>query len=232
MNERLKRRLVGGGVLLVGLWALAFLIPDPPPPGSRDEQQVVIDLRSPEASLERTAPTQGEPTGLQARLEPDLRSASDAITEPRMQGPATGSATQGPAAGPATQGPATGPTLPPQASAPAAATPTPTAPSGPRPTPLVTPPPSVAVAAPSSVPATPSSGWWVQVGAYSAREAAEQVREKLRIADLPAVVQSAQVEGRTIHRVRIGPYPASAPAESAQARAVLLGHTQATIFRQ
>jgi cell division protein FtsN len=105
--------------------------------------------------------------------------------------------------------------------------------SAPRPTATPVPvTPAPQASRPPAAESVTAEGWWVQVGAYSAREAAEQVRETLRVADLPAVVQSASVQGRPVHRVRIGPYPAAAQAESAQARAVLLGHAQATVFRQ
>lgn len=185
MDERLRRRLVGGLVLLAGLWLLAFLIPDPPAPGARSQEQVVIDLRTPDAPVARGA----------------------------------GAASPPPTAAPQ------------QAQTPA---PPPAATATPTPRPRPSPTPSRAPAAPTAPPADAATtlAWWVQVGAYSAREAAEQVRETLRVADLPAVVQSARVDGRDVHRVRIGPYPAAAQAESAQARAVLLGHAQATVFRQ
>ena len=75
-----------------------------------------------------------------------------------------------------------------------------------------------------------SGGWWVQVGAYSAREGAEQVRETLRVADLPARVVSAAVNGKTVHRVRVGPYASATQAESAQARSVLLGYANAAVI--
>lgn len=183
MDERLRRRLVGGLVLLAGLWLLAFLIPDPPAPGARSQEQVVIDLRSPDAPVAR---------GAGAASPPPTAAPQQAQT----------------------------PAPPPAATA--------------TPTPRPSPTPSRAPAAPTVPPADAATtlAWWVQVGAYSAREAAEQVRETLRVADLPAVVQSARVDGRDVHRVRIGPYPAAAQAESAQARAVLLGHAQATVFRQ
>lgn len=194
MDERLRRRLVGGLVLLAGLWLLAFLIPNPPAPGERSEEQVVIDLRSPEASMARAATPATELPAPPVTPAPEPQDAR-AQPPPRQT---TASPTSTPR-----------PTL--------IATPTP------RPAPPTAPPLDTAPA---------GTTWWVQVGAYSAREAAEQVRETLRVADLPAVVQSASVEGRPVHRVRIGPFPAAAQAESAQARAVLLGHAQATVFRQ
>lgn len=194
MDERLRRRLIGGLVLLAALWLLAFLLPEPSAPGAGDEARVVIDLRAPEASLERPE-TNTEPTLVRRSPTPAVLAPS----EPVPADEATAARTT----------PAPRPTAPP-----AAVTPTPQA-----------------TRSPPAEPAT-AEGWWVQVGAYSAREAAEQVRETLRVADLPAVVQSASVQGRPVHRVRIGPYPAAAQAESAQARAVLLGHAQATVFRQ
>jgi len=71
--------------------------------------------------------------------------------------------------------------------------------------------------------------FWVQVGAYGTRESAEQVRESLGVAGLSARVVSAEVNGKQVHRVRIGPFNGRTDAESAHARAVLLGYSNAQV---
>lgn len=91
--------------------------------------------------------------------------------------------------------------------------------STPRPTVAPTPAPQPEVA----------GQFWVQVGAYGTRENAEQVRESLGVAGLSARVVSADVSGRVIHRVRIGPFKNRGEAESAHARAVLLGYANAQV---
>lgn len=204
MDDTLKRRLVGG-LLLIGIaWLLAALLPAPPPPGERNEQTTVFDLRDPDAPPRTTVDS--------AAVEPPPASATAPI-EGRGEGTDDDAAGDWPVADMADPPPA----RPAPSAAPQQARVTP----APRPTPAPTVAPSAA----------PAGGWWVQVGAYSAREGAEQVRETLRVADLPARVVSAAVNGKTVHRVRVGPYTSETQAESAQARAVLLGHPNATVIR-
>lgn len=202
MDDTLKRRLVGG-LLLIGIaWLLAALLPAPPPPGERNEQTTVFDLRDPDAPPRTTVDT--------AAVDPPPAPAT---------APTGGEGTDDDAAGdwPVADMADPPPARPAPSVAPQQARVTP----APRPTPAPTVAPSAA----------PAGGWWVQVGAYSAREGAEQVRETLRVADLPARVVSAAVNGKTVHRVRVGPYTSETQAESAQARAVLLGHPNATVIR-
>lgn len=204
MDDTLKRRLVGG-LLLIGLaWLLAALLPAPPPPGERSEQTTVFDLRNPDAPARTTV----DAAAVQPSAVPTPPAAAPDATDD--------AAGDWPMADVPDPAPAVAQPKPPVvARTPPVATP------APRPTPAPTVAPSAA----------PSGGWWVQVGAYSAREGAEQVRETLRVADLPARVLSAAVNGKTIHRVRVGPYSSETQAESAQARAVLLGHANATVIR-
>ena len=63
--------------------------------------------------------------------------------------------------------------------------------------------------------------YFVQVGAYSKPEDAEQQRAKLALAGLRASVTEREQNGRTVHRVRLGPFDrkdeADAQAERAKA---------------
>lgn len=63
--------------------------------------------------------------------------------------------------------------------------------------------------------------YFVQVGAYSKAEDAEQQRAKLALAGLRAAVTEREQNGRTVHRVRLGPFDrkdeADAQAERAKA---------------
>ncbi len=207
MDERLKRRLVGGVLLIAVAWVVAALLPPPAPPGARQDETVVFDLRQPDAP----AVVPGAPTPESAAEGATAEPATDAADNTGSETVPDAGEWPEPAMPAATPRPTSAPTPPPQRAVP---TPTPARP---------TPPPPVAAPA-------PAGSWWVQVGAYSAREGAEQVRETLRVADLPARVESAAVNGRTIHRVRIGPYGNQAQAESAQARSVLLGYANATVL--
>lgn len=199
----MKRRLVGGLVLILAALALSFLVPPPMPPTERDSGTIVIDLRDPMAVAREVDEV--------PRLPPAARSQAMPPT-------------------PAPTGVDTAAVRPPAPAPRPAATPLP------RPAPPVVPTaaPIAPAATPTPVPATgvADGTWWVQVGAFSAREGAEQVRETLRVAGLNAVVQSVEVGQRTVHRVRIGPFNERLQADSAHARAVLLGHTNANVIRQ
>ena len=63
--------------------------------------------------------------------------------------------------------------------------------------------------------------YFVQVGAYSKAEDAEQQRARLALAGLRAAVTEREQNGRTVHRVRLGPFDrkdeADAQAERAKA---------------
>jgi len=63
--------------------------------------------------------------------------------------------------------------------------------------------------------------YFVQVGAYSKAEDAEQQRAKLALAGLSATVTEREQNGRTVHRVRLGPFDrkdeAAAQVEHAKA---------------
>ena len=61
--------------------------------------------------------------------------------------------------------------------------------------------------------------YFVQVGAYSKAEDAEQQRAKLAMAGLRATVSEREQNGRTVHRVRLGPFDKKDEAEAQTDRA-------------
>ena len=61
--------------------------------------------------------------------------------------------------------------------------------------------------------------YFVQVGAYSKAEDAEQQRAKLALAGLRAAVTEREQNGRTVHRVRLGPFDKKDEAEAQTERA-------------
>jgi len=69
--------------------------------------------------------------------------------------------------------------------------------------------------------ATDPFRYYVQVGAYSRPEDAEQQRARLALLGLTARVSEREQAGRTVYRVRLGPFERKAEADTAQAR--LLG---------
>jgi cell division protein FtsN len=61
--------------------------------------------------------------------------------------------------------------------------------------------------------------YFVQVGAYSKSEDAEQQRARLALAGLRATVTEREQNGRTVHRVRLGPFEKRDEAEAQTDRA-------------
>jgi cell division protein FtsN len=61
--------------------------------------------------------------------------------------------------------------------------------------------------------------YFVQVGAYSKAEDAEQQRARLALAGLRATVTEREQNGRTVHRVRLGPFDRRDEAEAQSDRA-------------
>lgn len=86
------------------------------------------------------------------------------------------------------------------ASTPSAVTDTPRA--------AATPGPSIASAAPTTTPAPigTDTRYLLQAGAFQASGQAEELKAKIAMLGLGARVESAQIQGKTIYRVRMGPY--------------------------
>lgn len=68
-------------------------------------------------------------------------------------------------------------------------------------------------------PPTAGGDYAVSFGSFSAAAAADDVVGSLRASQLPGYRERAQVNGFTVHRVRIGPYASRADAEAARLRA-------------
>ena len=90
---------------------------------------------------------------------------------------------------------------------------------------------------PASPPASqskPSSGSFIlQVAAYTTDKDAQSRREKLAAAGVTnAYVEQAIANGKTAHRLRVGPFPTREAAEAAQARLRQLGYNNGLIFNK
>lgn len=80
-------------------------------------------------------------------------------------------------------------------------------------------PPAVALQAPrQGANAPPGTAFFVQAGAYARAEDADAQRAKLALMGLTAKVSEREQSGRTVHRVRLGPYDGREAAEDAQSR--------------
>lgn len=114
---------------------------------------------------------------------------------------------------------------PPAASGPP---PTPPAENTPPPTPAPTPIPEPIPAAAQTPPAAAAvtGGWFLQTGAYSGRQAADNQVAALKKLNVPAfVLVPAAGSPMRLFRVRVGPYGTEAEAESVRVRLVREGFT-------
>lgn len=83
--------------------------------------------------------------------------------------------------------------------------------------------PATPAATAPAKPAAPAAGqdpfvYFVQAGAYSSADDAEQQRARLAMQGIGAKVSEREQGGRTVHRVRLGPFETRTDAEAAQER--------------
>ncbi len=112
-----------------------------------------------------------------------------------------------------------------------------------RPGPEPAAPPPVAVAPPAAPPAAPSSAttpesrsddrasYLLQAGAFRSSSEAEAMKAKLALIGFEAKVLTAEVNGQTMYRVRIGPYAQLDSMNRARARLAENG-IEASVVRQ
>ena len=91
------------------------------------------------------------------------------------------------------------------------------------------PAPPIAIAPQSAKPGVDPFIYFVQVGAFSKPEDAEQQRAKLAMLGFTAKVSEREQQGRTMYRVRLGPYQQKDEAESTQAKLQSGGETAALV---
>ncbi|VAV88477.1 Septum-associated rare lipoprotein A [hydrothermal vent metagenome] len=82
-----------------------------------------------------------------------------------------------------------------------------------------------------SRPRTSVSGWFVQAGAYSNRQRAEQVADAMQIDQRPSV-QTAYVANRYIYRVLVGPFANKPEAVAQREKVVAAGFAKARVTEQ
>ncbi|MFY9509950.1 MAG: SPOR domain-containing protein, partial [Rubrivivax sp.] len=73
-------------------------------------------------------------------------------------------------------------------------------------------------APPSTASAPEPFMYYVQAGAYTRSEDAEQQRAKLALVGLAAKITEREQSGRLVYRVRVGPYDAREDADGVQAK--------------
>jgi cell division protein FtsN len=79
-------------------------------------------------------------------------------------------------------------------------------------------PAAIRSASPSTGAAAEAFVYFVQVGAFTRTEEAEQLRAKLALLGYTAKITERELSGRTIYRVRLGPYETRDEADGAQVR--------------
>ncbi len=73
--------------------------------------------------------------------------------------------------------------------------------------------------------------YFVQIGAYGRNEDAEQQRARLAMAGMTAKVTEREQSGRTVYRVRLGPYEGRDSAEAVKQQATDGGFADAVLVR-
>lgn len=236
MDSKLKQRLLGAAVLV----ALAVIIvpelirqPEdyshpagpPVPAAPQPGDDWVLSLPTPEILDEVVTlddPTEFAPAPEFSSSDPDTDPAPTTATGPAA--PDTPAAGASAAPSEPVAAPAPAPVQPRAASpmpqpAPRAPTPLPPAaqPADPAPPPI---PPIDLVTRPgrdgpaSTAAATGAgNGWLVQVGSFALEQNANNLRERLRANRFQAVVEPMSVEGRTLYRVRLGPFATQTEGE-------------------
>lgn len=194
MQSPVLQRLVGGAVLVALLLLLALAI------GPREGVRMP-DEEGPESPVAHVAPQPAEPGIVavpdQSRPEPRPRTVAQWVppgSVPHAPQPARASVPGG--------GRDALPPRSPETREPG------TPPSGPR-----------------EAAETPAAGpkWAVQVGSFSSRANAERLSEWCREQGYGVKVLTGQDGGRTLHRVRVGPYGSREDADTAVAELALLG---------
>jgi DedD protein len=205
MDEQVKARLIGATVLVVIAVALVPELLSGPKRGagpdgadpSRATRTVVIDLGGAVASGSRVQPTETAPVREPSRLSPvDVPGEGARRDDPSDDTAAGEVAEPAPASRAASSEPIA---RPPAAATPVVAKPAPTA------------------AAPRT--ATAGSGdWAVQVGAFGSAESARKLVGQLQNDGLSSYVAPLSRNGKTLHRVRVGPVDTRAEADKLAAR--------------
>jgi cell division protein FtsN len=90
---------------------------------------------------------------------------------------------------------------------------------------------SGAASALSAKPGAEAFVYYVQVAAFTRADEAEQLRARLALNGLMARVTEKEQNGRTMHRVRLGPYELRDDAERVKTQALDVGYAESTLVR-
>lgn len=181
--------------------------PATPPPPQRPRYEFYEEL---------ARPTPGQPSAEQ--IEAAEAARAQALLEGRTPPPRLTPAPASPA--PATAPPSAAPSQPlatptaPAVAPPAATSQPATTASTPAPATRPAPPPAPAAKPPAPAPA--GARFYLQAGAFSSAAQAESARARLLLLGQDARIESGQANGRTVHRVVVGPFGSRQQADGAQ----------------
>jgi DedD protein len=215
MDQSLKERLIGAAVLVaLGVWLIPWLL---------DGRQEQPNLGSSSSALRLPAPDGPLPVRSQTLTLDPAKSDSDPFVPDAARAEARAEPTTIAAAETATTPtPAPSSTQPAGTAAPQrVATAAPTKPGGessttqratPAPATKPAEPPAAAHAAPARADAR--GDWAVQLGVFSAEDNARRLAQKVNVYGYRPEVVSYKPNGRTMYRVRLGPYTSRAEADA------------------
>ncbi len=203
MEQQLKERLVGAVVVVAaGVILIPLMLDGPPDDG--DPRTLDLELPAADTGTRTHTIRLGEP-----REQPPV--SRPAPSAPVDRSPERGSVSR--AAAPPRGSDGDGADRSARAVSPEPSAAEPTAPSPePRPTQAPT-------AGPDS-----QGDWAVQVGSFSNQDNAGRLQMQLVAAGYPAFVARLVTDGRTMHRVRVGPVETRASAEALAGRLEAAGH--------
>ena len=218
MDQGLKERLIGAAVLVaLGVWLIPWLLDGRQEQVELDTSSSAVRLPAPDGPL----PVRKQTLSLDAASPETLASeshqdAAETATPPTpIADNAVASVVAPPSPAPAS----------PQESAPAAK---PTAPAKPAaeqsttrvataagPAPASKPAPKPAASAASTAAASSHGDWAVQLGSFGAEDNAKKLAQKVNVYGYKPEVATIRASGRSMYRVRVGPYRSRADADAA-----------------
>jgi len=204
MDQGLKERLVGAAVLVaIGVWLIPWVLDGPENPTENSTSSLQLPAAEEPVPMRTQTLRIGAPAEEPAATpQPEPSAAVTAAAEP------TPAAAPAPAADDAPVVAAATPAPEPAAVAPA--------PAAPAPRPAATPAPTPRSTAPPATPAPAAKGdWVVQLGSFGAEDNARKLAQRADQFGYKASVSSTRANGRTLYRVRVGPYETRRSADAA-----------------
>jgi DedD protein len=208
MDRGLKERLVGAAVLIaLGVWLIPLVLDGPDPDAVNETAALTLPAASEPAPVRtRTIPLDAPDTSLAEAVREPVATAEAPV--PAAESPPSQAEAATRAEAQTTPSPAT-------ATDDAGAARAAASPSEPEPAVAQTSPPS-AVSPTTSQAAAPvvAGDWLVQLGSFGQEENARRLAERVAGYGHSPDISTHRAGGRTMHRVRIGPYQTRESAEA------------------